>query len=294
MDLTKTLGRPAIEESRYHAQIEAWLNDGHHIDSIKGTALQKVVGGNYRKTCEILEAYKAGYEQKEAQEMPELPEDVRAESMQYLTKIASLFRNADLADKNKQAEDHQTVIDGKNATIEVQTTRIDELIESEISLKEQLANATAQLAELTRQHGDLGTKHTALLETHRKDRQELDQKCILVDQQAIRIDEKDQRIGGLESEKGKLQDDVSNALERVEGLESEARGYIAASEKAANELGTFSQLTQDHESQGKQYRSSELELGKTKTKVESLQQEVKNLTELLKQKTKAVNKTGNK
>lgn len=300
-------GRPAIEESRYHAQIEAWLNDGHHIDSITGTALQKAVGGNYRKTCEILEAYKAGYEQKEAQEMPELPDDVRAESMQYLNKIASLFRNADLAGKNEMAETHKQELAVRDSKIQEQASRIDELIDIETTLKQQLEG-----------YAGLQDGHDLLLETHRKSTQELDQKRILVNQQALRIDEKDEQIGKLETEKGKLQDALNDAQNEIKDgltkneqlaekmgkaeqvaedakgqLNTKAQAYDAVKRDLDHIKPEHDQLQQDYKTLDKQHRNSELALGKANTEIEGLKSQIQNLTDLLKSKQpKAGNKTG--
>ena len=201
MELAPTTpGRPAIAESRYHAQIEQWLNAGHALDAITGTNLQKAVGGSYKRACTILDNFKAGYEQKEMIQAPELSEAELQEANAMIQKLVRLIHRADLADMEELKENHRQTLMKQDEKIEALEQRIEELINSEDTLNQQLADAKDAQKLIGEEMIELNGQHQALITKHTDDHQELIQKREQVKQQEILLEEKNERISDLQSQ----------------------------------------------------------------------------------------------
>ena len=154
-----TTGRPAIDESRYHAQIEEWLRDGQPMEAITATHLQKAVGGRYKRACTILENYRAGYEQRKTPEIRELSDTEMQEALMIINKLMHFVSRADLAGIETLKEQHQDELDIRDGQITDLETRLEELIESEAGLRAEVSEADRRTRELSQLNEALDQKH---------------------------------------------------------------------------------------------------------------------------------------
>ncbi len=161
MSQTKPLGRPGIDRQRYINQIEQWLGEGKRLDEITATALQKVVGGQYRKAAEILAEFAEGYEARELADLPPPPE-----------RLVNLLNSAALdiwrllcEESRQEVEQAQAEFDrDREALQQLATERLDRID----ALEDQAADQARQLQEgveaLAEQRGELARLREQLAE----------------------------------------------------------------------------------------------------------------------------------
>ncbi|MGE4262160.1 DNA-binding protein, partial [Shewanella sp.] len=140
---TTTAGRPAIDASRYYAQIEAWLTEGKRIDEITATMLQRTVGGQYKKISEILDRYKTGYISKELMELPPVPDELANAVNAAAVEIWRILQGAKSKEIAELKEQHADDLAGLEQLAAERLDRVDEL-EQQIEVKDQETNSLKQ------------------------------------------------------------------------------------------------------------------------------------------------------
>lgn len=138
-------GRPGISEQQYVAQLQEWLDDGIRLQDMTATALQKAVGGQYKKAAEILERFKEGYETRELTELPPMPE-----KLQGLLNSAGLeMWRVVMDEKREQLAEATAVFEAEKSQLQAiaaeRLEMIDQLENNETELRAQLADLQAKL-----------------------------------------------------------------------------------------------------------------------------------------------------
>ena len=237
-------GRPnAIPDERFFKAIQTRLDNNPHetIDDIAYTWLFRTVGGTRQRAKDLLAKFTVGYIAKEAEVVPEVPEDIQAEAQQMasllVTKIYAMSRKELSEELDTKDKAHSVAAGRWKNTEKDYEDQIDDL-ESKLDTKERLADEfRLKLSEVEHNNACLDESNEKMQDALQAAKDELRQLRETVNQQELRLTDRDEVVrkqqADIDSLRRKLDESHGTSTELSQQLQASKSDEALAVQRAS-------------------------------------------------------------